>query len=87
MRLDFTSQGICSDPLHGASAHLTAFTYPEQPYTNRTSTKFGFHDSICCEERDDLHRDAGPRLSGSLGSEENFEPTLTFVFIPVIVCS
>ena len=31
--LDFINQGIRSDPLHGESAHLTAFTYPEQPYT------------------------------------------------------
>lgn len=51
------------------------------------STKFGVDDSICCEERerDDLRRAAGPRLSGSLGSSDNFGPTVTFVFLPVIV--
>jgi len=32
MCLDIINQGILSDPLHGESAHLTAFTYPEQPY-------------------------------------------------------
>ena len=83
MFLDFINQCIRSDPLRGELAHLTAFTYPE--HVHAVSTKFGFHDSNCCEKRDDLHREAAPRLFGSLGSADNFGPTVTFVFLPVIV--
>jgi hypothetical protein len=39
MFLDFINHSIRSDSLHGESAHLTAFTYAEQPYTYKQSQR------------------------------------------------